>query len=60
MPPEVVGWRKVIEETDPLADKTHRALDLCCANASNFAATSCQEEQLIIFLHHEKVEYSVN
>lgn len=28
-PEEVVGWRNVTAETDPFADKMHKALGLC-------------------------------
>lgn len=67
VPPEVVGWRSVTAETDPLPDKMHKALGLCCANANIFAAISCRKFtqktlqfrvnsnwQIIELTHHEK------
>lgn len=44
VPPEVVGCRRVTVETDPLADKMHKALGLCCANANTLAAISCSRQ----------------
>jgi len=34
------GCRRVTEETVPVPDMMHRALDLCCDNDNNFATMS--------------------
>jgi len=50
------GWRSTTLDTDPVAERTHTALEDWFAKAAIFAATSCtngdcQKEQLTGMLH---------
>jgi hypothetical protein len=46
VPPDVACWRRVTLEIAPLAEITHTARDLVCANDIIFLPTSCMSTSI--------------